>query len=81
MFLANAASCCATPSLHTPPPLRRCPSLSQATQGGQQEWWECQFEVPASLFKFEFVVMDKTTGAVDNNKAKVGGCGGLWGLV
>jgi hypothetical protein len=36
-----------------------------------QEWYEAQFELPGELFKFDFVVMDKATGGVDNNRARV----------
>eukprot|EP00775_Hariotina_reticulata_P005611 gene5611-5849_t len=46
----------------------RCAALASAGSG--QEWWEVTFEVPAALFKLDFVMMDKNTGAVDNNKAK-----------
>jgi hypothetical protein len=36
-----------------------------------QEWYEAQFELPAELFKFDFVIMDQSTGGVDNNRARV----------
>eukprot|EP00879_Flechtneria_rotunda_P007886 GHRR01008263.1.p1 GENE.GHRR01008263.1~~GHRR01008263.1.p1 ORF type:complete len:1096 (+),score=490.52 GHRR01008263.1:107-3289(+) len=48
--------------------LSRCAALLNSPQ--RQEWWEAEFELPAGLFKFDFVIMDKTTGAVDNNKAR-----------
>jgi hypothetical protein len=50
--------------------LRRCPGLSSAPGG--QEWWEAEFDLPAQLFRIDFVVLDKNTGGVDNNKAQVG---------
>lgn len=61
--------CCCTPCLLSPPYTYRCPSLANAPGGA--EWWEAEFELPAALFKADFVVVDKNTGGVDNNKAKV----------
>jgi hypothetical protein len=60
------------PPLTPPPPLvrlSRCPGLSSAPGG--QEWWEAEFDLPAQLFRIDFVVLDQNTGGVDNNKAKV----------
>lgn len=56
----------------------RCSSLTGAPAG--QEWWEAVFELPKELFKFDYVVMDKNTGGVDNNRARVraGGLGCLF---
>jgi hypothetical protein len=62
--------CVCPPHTHT----RRCPGLANAPGGA--EWWEAEFELPAALFKADFVVVDKNTGGVDNNKAKVSGLQG-----
>lgn len=43
--------------------------LANAPPG--QEWYEAEFELPAELFKFDFVIMDQQTGGVDNNRARV----------
>jgi hypothetical protein len=43
--------------------------LASAPSG--QEWYEAEFELPPELFKFDFVIMDKATGGVDNNRARV----------
>jgi hypothetical protein len=54
---------------HYSPHACRCQMLTSAPSG--QEWYEAQFELPPELFKFDFVIMDKATGGVDNNRARV----------
>ncbi|WIA34022.1 hypothetical protein OEZ86_012404 [Tetradesmus obliquus] len=48
--------------------MQRCSMLANAPPG--QEWYEAEFELPAELFKFDFVIMDQQTGGVDNNRAR-----------
>jgi hypothetical protein len=44
--------------------MRREPALASAPG----EWWAADLELPALLFRVDYVVMDKTSGAYDNNK-------------
>jgi hypothetical protein len=48
--------------------MRRAEELAGA-EG--HEWWEVEVELPDELFRFDYVVFDSATGAVDNNHAKV----------
>lgn len=36
----------------------------------QQEWWEASMDLPAELFRVDFVILDKRSGLYDNNGYK-----------
>lgn len=50
--------------------MKPCKMLAELGTGS--DWWEASLELPTALFKFDFVIMDLESGAVDNNQAKVG---------
>ena len=43
--------------------------------GSGADWWEAKWDLPTDLFRVDFVIMDKRSGAVDNNGAKDFGLG------
>ncbi|CAD7701776.1 unnamed protein product [Ostreobium quekettii] len=44
--------------------MTKCTGLSNLNGS---EWWEANLTLPRDMYRFDFVVMDKATGLVDNN--------------
>lgn len=59
------------PLHHLPRLHHSCVLLSEPSPAPGQEWWELLYDLPSDLFRVDFVVVDKASGVVDNNGARV----------